>query len=273
MGFWKQIGIGFKGYFKALRLIFTWKFFRYMFFPLLLNILIFWIGLSFISDLAVDARDWFKEWINLEGAEFWGSGFLRGTVSVIVTSLFFVLFFVTFMYFGGYLIIIILSPLFSVISERAEHALTDHAYDYPFEFKQLIKDVFRGIGIAIRNVAVETGFMILMFIIGLILSFISWIGVIFMFFVTSYFYGFSYMDYSNERYKRNLKESVKFMRKYKWVAIVNGSFFTVILFIPYIGVALSAFVAVLSVIAATASMVEIKKKEDEEIDRIFNTEV
>jgi CysZ protein len=273
MGFWKQIGIGFKGYFKALGLLFTWKFFRYMFFPLLFNILIFWVGLSVINDFAVDAREWFKEWISLEGAEFWGSGFLKGAVSFLITFLFNVIFLLAFMYLGGYIIIIIMSPLFSIISEKTEHVLTNHAYDYPFELKQLIIDVFRGIGIAVRNIAIETVLLILVFIIGLILSFISWIGVIFMFFVTSYFYGFSYMDYSNERYKRNVKQSVKFMRKYKWVAIVNGSFFAIVLFIPYIGIALSAFVAVLSVIAATVSMYEIKKKEDEEIDKVFHAEV
>jgi CysZ protein len=94
-----------------------------------------------------------------------------------------------------------------------------------------------------------------------------------MFFVSSYFYGFSYLDYSNERYKRNIKESVQFMRKYKWVAIVNGSFFAVILFIPYIGSALSAFISVLSVIAATVSMVEIRKIEDAESEKIHHTQV
>ena len=81
------------------------------------------------------------------------------------------------------------------------------------------------------------------------------------------------MDYSNERYKRNIKESVTFMRKYKWVAVVNGSLFALVLFIPYIGVALSAFIAVISVIAGTASMVEIKKLEDAETDKIFNAEI
>lgn len=273
MGFWRQIGIGFKGYFKALDLLFSKGFFKYMFFPLIINILLFWIGMSQVIELAKFARDSFMEWINLGGAEFWGSGVLRGLLSGIITTLIYVLFFISFIYLGGYIIVIILSPLFSIISEKAEHVLTDNAYDYPFEFKQFFKDVFRGIGIAIRNLALETGIMILVFIVGLILSFISWIGVIFTFFITSYFFGFSYMDYSNERYKRSLKESVKFMRKYKWVAIVNGSLFAMVLFIPYIGVALSAFVAVLSVIAGTASMVEIKKKEDAEIDKIFNAEI
>ncbi|NOZ34364.1 MAG: hypothetical protein GXO80_03580 [Chlorobi bacterium] len=273
MNFGKQISIGFKGYFKALDLLFSKGFMKYMFFPLLLNILIFWIGMSEVVDLAVTARHAFMDWINIGNADFWGSEVLKGALSGIITALIYVLFFISFTYLGGYLIVIILSPLFSVISEKTEKILTHGNSDYPFEIKQFFRDVFRGIGIAIRNVLFETGIMILIFTAGFILSFISWIGVIFMFLITSYFYGFSYMDYSNERYKRNIKESVSFMRKYKWVAVVNGSLFALVLFIPYIGVALSAFVAVISVIAGTASMVEIKKIEDAETDKIFNTEI
>jgi CysZ protein len=262
MRFGRQIGIGFNGYFKALNLLFTKGFMKYMLFPLLLNILIFSVGLGFIKELAELASDSFVNWIHISKGDFWGAEtlgrFSKGLVAVLV----YVTFLFIFMYFGGYLIIIILSPVFSFISEKTEHVLTDHAYDYPFSFKQLMIDILRGLGIAIRNVTFETLIMIAVFIGGIILSFLSWAGVIFMFFVSSFFYGFSYMDYSNERYKRNIKESVKFMRKYKWVAIVNGSLFAVVLFIPYIGVALSAFISVISVIAATVSMVEIRKIED-----------
>ncbi len=263
MGFWKQIGIGFGGYFKALNLLFTKGFFKYMFFPLLLNIIIFWVGLSFIVDLADLASNSFVDWINISEGDFWGAGTLSLISKGLISFIVYVLFLFIFVYFGGYLIIIILSPVFSIISEKAEHVLTNHAYDYPFSFKQLIKDIGRGIGLALRNVTYESLIMVAVFIGGIILSFVSWIGVIFMFFVSSYFYGFSYMDYSNERYKRNIRESVKFTRKYKWVAVVNGSMFALVLFIPYIGTALSAFVSVLSVIAATASMVEIRNIEEE----------
>ncbi len=273
MNFGKQLSIGFKGYFKALELLFSKGFMKYMLFPLLLNILIFWIGMSQVMDLAVTARHAFLDWIDVGNADFWGAEYLRGALSGIITALVYVLFFISFAYLGGYLIIIILSPLFSIISEKTESVLAGHKIDYPFEIKQFVKDIFRGVGIAVRNVLFETAVMIAVFLVGLILSVISWIGVIFMFFITSYFYGFSYMDYSNERYKRNIKESVTFMRKYKWVAIVNGSLFALVLFIPYIGVALSAFIAVISVIAGTVSMVEIKKIEDAETDKIFNAEI
>ena len=273
MNFGKQLSVGFKGYFKALELLFSKGFMKYMLFPLLLNILIFWVGMSQITDLTVTARHAFIDWINLDSTHFFGSEFLKGALSGIITALIYVLFFISFAYLGGYIIIIILSPLFSVISEKTETVLAGHKIDYPFELKQFVKDIFRGTGIALRNVLFETGVMISVFIVGLILSFVSWAGVIFMFFISSYFYGFSYMDYSNERYKRNIKESVSFMRKYKWVAVVNGSLFALVLFIPYVGVALSAFVAVISVIAGTASMVELKKIEDAETDKLFNTEI
>jgi CysZ protein len=266
MGFWKQIGIGFNGYFKALNLLFTKGFFKYMFFPLLLNILIFSVGLGFIVDLADLASDSFVNWIHLSEGDFWGAGTLSVISKGLVSFIVYVLFLFIFVYFGGYLIIIILSPIFSIVSEKTEHVLTNHAYEYPFSFKQLLKDIVRGIGIALRNVSYETVIMAAVFIGGVILSLISWVGVIFMFFVSSYFYGFSYMDYSNERYKKNIKESVRFTRKYKWVAIVNGSMFALVLFIPYIGTALSAFVSIVSVIAATASMVEIRKIEESQIN-------
>ncbi len=265
MNFGKQISVGIKGYAKAIELLFSKGFIKYMIFPLLLNILIFWFGFSQIMDLSVTARDFFIDQISLGGADFWGAGILRGAISGIISALLYVLFFISFAYLGGYIIVIILSPLFSFISEKTEKVLTSGNIDYPFELKQFFKDIVRGIGIAIRNVLFETGIMILVFIAGIILSFISWIGVIFMFFISSYFYGFSYMDYSNERYKRNIKQSVSFIRKYKWIAVVNGAFFALVLLIPYFGVALSAFVAVISVIAGTASMIEINKYEASQI--------
>ncbi|MCF6364622.1 MAG: EI24 domain-containing protein [Bacteroidales bacterium] len=273
MIFRKQVAIGFKGYFKAIELLFSKGFIKYMIFPLLLNVLFFWLGISFVKDAADWASDAFVNWINIGEGNFWGAGALKWLSSGLIEIIIYSLFFITFVYFGGFVIIIILSPLFSIISEKTEYVLSEGGIDYPFELKQFIIDVFRGIGIAIRNVLLETGIMILIFIAGIILSFISWLGVIFMFFVSSYFYGFSYMDYTNERHKRKLKDSVKHIRKYKWVAIVNGSLFAFVLFIPWLGTALSAFIAVISVIAGTVSMLEIKKIEDIEIDKMFNAEI
>jgi CysZ protein len=262
----KQISIGIKGYTKAVGLLFSKGFIKYMIFPLLLNIVLFGVGISFVKELADWASTAFVDWVNLGEAEFWGASALKWISEGIIGFLIYSMFFIAFIFFGGFIILIILSPLFSIISEKTESVISDGNVNYPFEFKQFMTDVFRGIGIALRNVLFETGIMILVFIIGIILSFVSWLGVIFMFFVSAYFYGFSYMDYTNERHNRNLKKSVRYIRKYKWVAIVNGALFAVVLFIPWIGVALSSFVAVISVIAGTVSMMELKKYEDSETD-------
>ncbi len=270
MTFSKQISIGFKGYFKALELLFSKGFILYMLVPFFLSILIFTVGMSQVIDLAVVGRESLIDWINLGSAEFWGAKFLQGTLNVFVTGLIYVLFFITFAFLGGYIMIILMSPLFSIISEKTEFVLTEGKFEYPFNFKQFLKDILRGITIAIRNLSLEMGILFLVFIVGLILSFISWIGVIFMFFISAYFFGFSYMDYSNEREKRSIKESVKFIRKYKWLAIVNGSIFALVLFIPYVGIIISAFVSVISVIAATVSVIEIRKYETPVDSDVFN---
>ena len=142
-----------------------------------------------------------------------------------------------------------------MISEKVDNILTGN--EYPFKLIQIIKDIFRGIGIAIRNLVLEIIIMLFGSILNLI-PIIGWLSRILLLLVPSYFYGFSFMDYTNERKKRDIKESVSLMRKYKWVAITNGGVFAISLLIPF----LSLFVAILTVIAGTVAMDEIEKREE-----------
>ena len=260
----QQIKIGFKGYSKASKLIFTRKFAKFLLFPLALNIIIFWLGTDFITNFAKDSQKDFLELINLEGATFWGVNFLNSLVGGLVSIIIYILFLIIFLYITGTVIIIILSPVFSAISENTEELITKSDISYPFDFKQLMKDIFRGLRLALRNFIYQTLILILIFAISFI-PVIGWFGGFFMFIATSYFFGFSFMDFVNERRKRNLKQSVKYMRKYKWVAMANGSIFALSLAIPFCGVSISAFVAIISVIAGTVSMIEIEKQENNEI--------
>jgi len=257
----QQIKLGLQGYSVAFKLIFKNGFLKYMIFPFLLNIIIFWIGTSFIIDMADKAQEALINLINLEQATFWGSEFLNSALSGLVKTLIYIAFIITFVYIGGYIIIIIMAPVFSLISEKTEITTTTNNDDFPFNFKQFIKDIFRGVGIAIRNMSIELGIMVVVIIVGFV-PIIGWFGPIVMFFISAYFFGFSYMDYTNERHKRSMKESIYFIRKYKWVAITNGAIFSFSLIIPYCGIALSAFIAILSVIAGTVSTIELNKYEN-----------
>jgi len=117
----------------------------------------------------------------------------------------------------------------------------------------MIKDMIRGIVIAVRNLMIEIIFVILAFFVGFI-PIIGIIGAIVLFLISSYFYGFSFIDYMNERKKLTIRESVSVGRKYKWIAISNGAVFSISLLVPYCGAFVSLFVSIIAVVAATIAM-------------------
>lgn len=58
----------------------------------------------------------------------------------------------------------------------------------------------------------------------------------------------------------NLKQSVRFMRLNKGIAIANGSIFALVMYIPFCGVTFAGFVAIISVVAATISTHQLSLK-------------
>lgn len=255
-----QIGLGFRTYGNAISFIFNNGLWWFFIFPVLLNILLFWGGF----ELKEFARDYLQrvllDWTDLGNAGFFLSGFLKGALEWFLRIAFGFFFFFIFAYFGGYIILIIMSPILAYLSEKTEKINTKK--DYPFSAEQLMRDIVRGILIAVRNMIIETGYMIIFFIFGII-PVIGWLFSIaspfILFFISSYFYGFSYMDYTNERKRLNVGQSVRYIRKYKGFAITNGGIFSLSLLIPFCGVMISPFVAIISVVAATLGMNETDK--------------
>jgi len=258
-----QIGLGFRTYGNAIGFIFNKGLWWFFIFPVILNFLLFWGGF----ELKVWARDSLQQvlldWTELEGATFFLAGALKSALEWVLTIAFSFIFFFIFAYFGGYIILIIMSPILAYLSEKTEKINTGK--EYPFSAEQLMRDIVRGILIAIRNMLIETGYMLVFFILGLI----PVIGLIFniispfvLFFISSYFYGFSYMDYTNERKRLNVSQSVAYIRKYRGFAITNGGIFSLSLLIPFCGTLISPFIAIVSVVAATLGMNDMDKSND-----------
>ena len=63
-------------------------------------------------------------------------------------------------------------------------------------------------------------------VIGWLISFLG------NFVISSYFYGFSFMDYTNERQRLSLKDSIAYISNNKGLAIGIGSVFVFCFFIP-----------------------------------------
>src|SRR5688572_631033 len=147
-----------------------------------------------------------------------------------------------------YLFLIIGSPVFAYLSEKTESII--EGKDFPFSWKQLLKDMARGIRLALRNTLWQTVYTISI----LILSFfpvVGWITPVIILFIECYYYGFSMLDYSCERHKLSASASIDFIGKHKGLAIGNGIVFYLMHLVPFIGWVLAPAYAV---VAATISL-------------------
>jgi len=210
--------------------------------------ILFIVGMFFFwesSDAAVtylSRRVGIDRWLNQQKSGILSFFFLMGEIMVrlILVLFYFSLF--------KYLFLIIGSPLFAYLSEKTESIMEGR--DFPFSFSQLLRDIFRGIRLALRNVLWQTVFTVSI----LILSFfpvIGWVTPVIMLFVECYYYGFSMLDYSCERHQLSPSESIEYITKHKGLAIGNGMVFFLMHLIPFAGWMLAPAYAV---VAATISM-------------------
>lgn len=221
MKFLKDLKLGFVSYIEALKFIKEHKLWYYFIFPVLLFLGIYYLGFVFEE---------LKDGIDLDDDDI---GLIKKIWLLFLRSLY-ALLAVVMLSFMRYILIIILSPILSIVSERVERILTGNKYK--FNLKQLIKDIKRALNLAIRNVVWELGIVYGLIICYLILdlvvdfsdgvdNFVS--GTIAML-VAFYYYGFGFIDYLMERMRMDLQESVKFVRKHKGFAVALGSIFTLI---------------------------------------------
>ena len=246
----KEIVIAVESYFKAHRFIRNHGLWKWILIPGILYMALFLAGMYFFwqsSDAAVSYlthRLGIDKWVHRQESGILSFLFVMGEMMVRLILIFF--------YFSlfKYLFLIIGSPLFAYLSEKTESII--EGKEYGFSLRQLLRDMLRGIRLALRNTMWQTVFTISI----LLLSFIpvaGWIAPLIMLFVECYYYGFSMLDYSCERHKLSASESMEFVAKHKGLAIGNGMIFYLMHLIPVAGWILApAF----SVIAATISLTQ-----------------
>ena len=154
-----------------------------------------------------------------------------------------------------YLFLIIGSPLFAYLSEKTESIMEGR--DFPFNFKQLLKDIARGIRLALRNMLWQTVYTVSILILSFI-PLVGWVTPLLALLVECYYLGFSMLDYSCERNKLSTAQSIMFIGRHKGLAIGNGIVFYMMHFIPILGWLLAPSYAV---IAATISLYNTKKAD------------
>jgi CysZ protein len=225
---------------------------KWILIPGIIYAILFTVGMYFFWQSANDAVTWASKQIGLEG-------WLQSQRSEVLSFLFvmaglFVRLILVFFYFSlfKFLFLIIGSPVFAYLSERTAAILEGR--EFPFSFRQLMKDAWRGTRLALRNALWQSVYVFSLLLLSLI-PVVGWISPLIALFVECFYYGFSMVDYSCERNKLTLPESIDFISKHKGLAVGNGLVFYLMHGVVVIGWVLAPAYAV---VAATLSLHKIK---------------
>ena len=246
----KQLKTGFTAYPKAIRLIWTNHLVKYLLLPAILNII---VVVAFIfSGVGIG------EWINgiIERSTENMNGWIHAGM-VAIKIILPIVFFALFIFIGGTIVNILMSPIYTFLSEKTETILTGR--EFPFDMKQTLKDVWRAIRIAVRNTAKQ----LILTALCLLLNFIPIVGsiaaLVLIFIINAYYFGCGFMDYTYERWRLSPKESRNETHKLKYIAFTNGAVYSLPLYL-FCGAFIAAFIGGVSAVAATLSQLELSSK-------------
>jgi CysZ protein len=249
----KEIIIAIDAYFKAHRFITKHKLWKWIIIPGLIYALLFVVSMYFFSKSATGVIEYITE---ASGLRNWVQqmrnswlGFFFTLAGVIIWLILMAFYFSLF----KYLWLILGSPIFAYLSEKTDAILNER--EQPARSGQLLKDMWRGVRIALRNAGWQTVYTISILLLSLI-PIVGWATPILALFVECYYYGFSMLDYNCERRKLSPAESIAFIGQHRGLAIGNGIVFYLMHALVVVGWVLAPAYAV---VAATISMHQVRE--------------
>lgn len=247
----RQIASGLSAYPKAIRLIRENRLAKFLALPVVFNAIVV-VALVFAG---YGLGDWIGDIIERHTENM--NGWIQAAM-VAIKIVLPVIFFIVFIFIGGTIVNVLMSPIYTMLSEKAETILTGK--EFPFSARQSAKDIWRALRIALRNTAKQ----LLLTFLCLFLNFIPVVGSIasvsLIFVINAYYFGSGFMDYTFERWRYSVTESSKGTSELKFLAVANGAVYSLPLYL-FCGTFIAAFIGGVSAVAATISQIELKAKE------------
>ncbi len=246
----KQITTGLSAFSDAFGIIRRNQMGKYFVVPVIVNIIL--AGLLIWGGWGLG--DWISSlWDSEHGGWL---GFLGSAVKWIMP---FVMFFV-FIFIGGSIVNVLMSPIYTTISEKTDTSLTGR--EFSSDAKQTVKDIWRSVVIALKSTVKQ----LLLTLLCLLLNIIPIIGqvlsIVLIFLINSYYFGYSFMDYTNERYRRNVRESNEEVWRYKYLAITIGAIYALPMYV-LCGTFLAAYVGGVCTVAATKAQILLESQDSQ----------
>jgi CysZ protein len=134
--------------------------------------------------------------------------------------------------FYTFFILIILSPVNSILSKKLDTHLTD--YVHTTSFSETLNNVLRMIFVFAITIFFEFVILGVWWLFSLVTS-LQVVNPFIYVIVAAFFYGFSFYDYNLERYHRSTKGSLKYATHHILSMLIAGGTFMILKFVPYIG--------------------------------------
>ncbi|WP_031426827.1 EI24 domain-containing protein [Flavimarina sp. Hel_I_48] len=232
--------------FRLINELGLWKYYMIpMVISLLTAVIIGFSAWGFSDDIgALISRLWFWEW----GAKTFAtvSTFFGGLLVILLGLILF-----------KHVVMAFSAPFMSSVSEKIEMHL--YGKNEMYRDTSNMGQLWRGIGINMRNLVWELLITLPLLLLGLI-PVVNFITTPLAFLVQAYYAGFGNMDCTLERHF-SYQHSVDFVKKNRGLAIGNGIVFMGCLLIPIIGIIL-----VLPLSITAASVVTLQALEDKKTD-------
>jgi CysZ protein len=160
------------------------------------------------------------------------------------------------LYFYQFIIITLLSPFHTLLSERIDEDITKRSFKSGWE--KVINDLIRTLGVVILGGLLFVGMKLIWMLFAWLLG-ISFLNPFISALLVGFFTGFNSYDFSLERNNISVFQSWKYSRKH-WVhMVITGGIFSAFLFIPYIGVVMAP---VILTMIGTFCYIRIEQREE-----------
>lgn len=133
-----------------------------------------------------------------------------------------------------FVILTLLSPFNTFLSEKLDSELTQATY--PFNPIKIINDLIRMIFVVLLILLIEFSFLFFWWLFCWIFGIhdtIIYQAVTFV--MAAFFFGFSFYDYSLERYSVNVFGSISFAFSHFFMVLLTGIIFKILYYMPYFG--------------------------------------
>lgn len=192
------------------------------------------ISLIYVVALILIGKIYFPE-IGDYLLQNWTPGFLKGKIILMI----FTFFLWVLLLLSGYIayqpvVLILFSPILSYVSELTESKVYGGSAP-AFTVRTLLQDLWRGIIINLRNLARMAVLILLAWLLVLLPLLGAILSVLSIFLIQAYYNGFALMDYTLERKRYSVRDSVRFARSNRARVIGVGVGFMGMMLIPILG--------------------------------------